>query len=489
VKTNLLVATFFLAYIASSACVGQVSNPGFEEAATAPSIQPKNWTALGAPGDIRLDDQQKFAGSWSLRIARSGEFAGAAQMLKAAPYVGRTVFLRANLKGKDVGEGAAGIWLRGDDSHGKPTFFATSYHLEIRGTTGWQSKEIRTVVPAETERLVFGPAMAADGTLWVDEFQIGVVDPSFGKKTSSLAQAYLDEAVGLIKKNAYYSDRVDWAKTTRTANTLASGSATTQETYSAITYVLSALGDHHSRLLSASTAKAAGSDATVAGFDIRSRSVHGHGYVLVPGFLGGGAQRGTAFAEHIQKAIKDLKAAGSCGWIVDLRSNGGGNMYPMISGLSPLLGDGTLGYFIGKGKRQSWYVKDGRSGISGDLAGPTRKSRVNDAEASPVAVLIGPGTASSGEATLVSFLGRPNTRTFGQSTSGQSTANVVLPLSDGAQIALTTALLADRAGREYGSPIPPDQFVAAPAHASTTSDNALEAASNWLDASLECGRK
>ena len=30
-----------------------------------------------------------------------------------------------------------------------------------------------------------------------------------------------------------------------------------------------------------------------------------------------------------------------------LRGNGGGNMWPMIAGVGPLLGEGPLGYFIG----------------------------------------------------------------------------------------------------------------------------------------------
>ena len=34
------------------------------------------------------------------------------------------------------------------------------------------------------------------------------------------------------------------------------------------------------------------------------------------------------------------------GWIVDLRGNFGGNMWPMLLSVEPLIGNGTLGYFV-----------------------------------------------------------------------------------------------------------------------------------------------
>lgn len=485
-RTLFFLASLAVGCVVAPACDGQVLNPGFEEAMTSDSRHPAYWGVMGGPDDVRLDDSTKFSGARSLRIVRSTAFSGAGQGVSAAQYAGKLVRLAANVKGKDIGEGAVGIWLRGDDERGKATFFATSYHLELRGTTGWESRQILAVVPANTHKLVFGPAIAADGILWVDNVQIEVVDPSLAKKMSPLARAYLEEAIGLIRKNAYYSDRVDWETSSRMATTLASGASTPEDTYASISHVLSALGDRHSRLISRSSAEDIASNQALDGFGIRSRSVHGHGYVQVPTFLGGNKQRGTAFVDQVQQAIEDLDAAGTCGWIVDLRSNGGGNMYPMISGLSPLLGDGVFGYFIGKEKKESWYLKGGRSGIRSDIAGPTRMSRLVGAREAPVAVLIGPGTSSSGEATLVSFLGRPRTRTFGQSTSGQSTANALFPLSDGAQIALTTAILADRTGRMHGGPIAPDQPVAETDRASNSGDRVLETASTWLDARIEC---
>ena len=50
----------------------------------------------------------------------------------------------------------------------------------------------------------------------------------------------------------------------------------------------------------------------------------------------------------------------TCGWIIDLRGNGGGNMYPMLAGLKPFLGDTVLGAFVGPDKtRANWVAGRG----------------------------------------------------------------------------------------------------------------------------------
>jgi C-terminal processing protease CtpA/Prc len=76
-----------------------------------------------------------------------------------------------------------------------------------------------------------------------------------------------------------------------------------------------------------------------------------------------------------------------------------------------------------------------------------------------VAVLTDNLVASSGEAVVVSFRGRPNTRSFGSATCGLSTANSGFRLSDGATLQLTTASMADRTRVNYGVSIAPDEAV------------------------------
>jgi hypothetical protein len=76
----------------------------------------------------------------------------------------------------------------------------------------------------------------------------------------------------------------------------------------------------------------------------------------------------------------------------------------------------------------------------------------------PVAVLVGPATASSGEALAIAFRGRPSTRLFGATTRGLTTSNRVFPLSDGSLLNLSTAAFADRTGTSYPNGVTPDEL-------------------------------
>jgi C-terminal processing protease CtpA/Prc len=73
-----------------------------------------------------------------------------------------------------------------------------------------------------------------------------------------------------------------------------------------------------------------------------------------------------------------------------------------------------------------------------------------------IAVLIGKATASSGEATAVSFIGKEDTRFFGVETAGLTTGNAAFELKDGARLFLTTTIYVDRNKKKYGATIKPD---------------------------------
>jgi carboxyl-terminal processing protease len=95
-------------------------------------------------------------------------------------------------------------------------------------------------------------------------------------------------------------------------------------------------------------------------------------------------------------------------------------------------------------------------------------------------VLIGPRTASSGEAVAVALRGRPRSRSFGSPSYGQTIANTVIGLADGAAIALAVLIEVDRTGREYPSGIEPDEFVLGESFSKLADDAVVRAASASL---------
>ena len=204
------------------------------------------------------------------------------------------------------------------------------------------------------------------------------------------------------------------------------------------------------------------------------------GYVHVAGFSGT-KEDCLTFATAIQSALAEADNKPLLGWIVDLRVNTGGNMYPMIAGLGPLLGERELGYFVTADSRDPWgYSKGGSYAGKTRLAEGSKPVKLQQGNL-PVAVLMSSFTASSGEATLISFLGDPRVKTFGAPTYGVPTGNESYPMSDGAMLVLCTCLEADRTGKTYDSAIPPDVAVKQDwTRYRSAGDPTIAAAKNWI---------
>jgi C-terminal processing protease CtpA/Prc len=133
----------------------------------------------------------------------------------------------------------------------------------------------------------------------------------------------------------------------------------------------------------------------------------------------------------------------------------------MLAGLGPILGKGEVGGSVDvDGNKQIWAYQDGQASAAGQIFVQIQGTPYElQAKSPPVAVLTGLKTASAGEAVVVAFRGRPNTRSFGLYTAGVPTGNSGFTLSDGAVIALTTSVFADRTGQTYDDRIYPDELV------------------------------
>ena len=95
-----------------------------------------------------------------------------------------------------------------------------------------------------------------------------------------------------------------------------------------------------------------------------------------------------------------------------------------------------------------------------------------------IEVLIGEHTASSGEMTAISFIGKNNCKLFGQPTGGYTSANKGFILPDSSYIYLASSYVADRNNKRYYSRIQPD-FLIEKSNNSRV-DNCVAAAKKWL---------
>jgi hypothetical protein len=282
---------------------------------------------------------------------------------------------------------------------------------------------------------------------------------------SEVAGTYLEQVFAIMKTRSIKRLSVDWNALHTRIFTTAANAQTIANLYPAIREAMTIIGDGHS---SFTPPAGAGAVIFVPNRTCRSSGAATPtitapvGYVRV-GSFGGNNADGLNFANTIQGTIAAGDRDDLAGWIVDLRGNGGGNMWPMIAGVGPILGDGIAGYFIDPvGAISAWEYRDGASILAGAplvrLPSPYRLRRTSP----KVAVLVDNGVASSGEATAVAFKKRPNTRFFGVATCGLSTANSPFTLSDGAVLNLTVSTMADRTRTMYGDQLLPDEVISGP---------------------------
>lgn len=293
---------------------------------------------------------------------------------------------------------------------------------------------------------------------------------------SAEAENFLNTALDSLQSVMLGADTVPWPVVRDSAHLIAAGARTPSDTYGAINWALRRVNKHS--FLQTSPPGAV------------SRHLNGrYGYIHIP--QRGGA--GIALADSLHTAVGELDSLGVCGWIVDLRVNGGGNMWPMLAGIGPLLADSVVGQFGAGTDADRWYYSGGVSGVlhsdgSVDTITSVTVDPVMVTEPlAPVAVLMDRVTASSGEALVVAFRGRPETRFFGEPTASFATINRGLRLPDGTNMVVTTGFYVDRTGVQHGEQLVPDSLIPhAPGSWPFATDRASTVAAEWLSGRPAC---
>ncbi|MDY7393786.1 S41 family peptidase [Aureibaculum sp. 2210JD6-5] len=271
-------------------------------------------------------------------------------------------------------------------------------------------------------------------------------------------KSYINKAIDIMEENSIKKDLVDWKKMRTQSLIEIKKNNTRENAYQIIRKNLSLIQDNHSMFLTKESLQKIYSKDNAPpdlNYDKIKDSI---AYISIPSFLGNEKQT-IDFAQQIQEIIKILDTEKVEKWIIDLRNNRGGNMWPMYLGLAPILREGVSGYFINsKGNYSEWVFKynsvfEGKSKML-----ELKNSYKIKANKTKIAVLINSNTGSSGEAIAVMFKKFPNTLFFGGDSYGVSTGNSTYDMNDGAKLVLTTAVFADRTKEKYGQKIKPDVY-------------------------------
>lgn len=270
---------------------------------------------------------------------------------------------------------------------------------------------------------------------------------------------FLTETTNLLKEKSVYKNEIDWKEFEKDLFIKAQHAKKLEDVYPTISYAVKKLNDNHSYFKAKSEIEQESKDEPLPTFsdEITPNDI---GYIRIPYCIGSEKDNEnyiTSIRTKIdQQAQKKLK-----GWIIDLRGNFGGNMWPMLLALEPLIGNGTFGYFIDANENsEAWKIIKGKAYIKDQLIMETNINFSNQVQKNPfMAILTDSETASSGEAVTVAFKGQENTKSFGQPTFGVSTGCVSHLLSDGSSINLAESIFLDRHKTKYGNKIVPDFVV------------------------------
>lgn len=320
----------------------------------------------------------------------------------------------------------------------------------------------------------------------------------FGQTTIN---SLLDSVINRARETSMYTQTINWDSLQKQIYRKAESAQTIKDLAPAFEVLLNGLRDHHGRILDASNY------STIAYFtdyknqrykDTRPKDmetwkvvndtslkfehtvIHGNiGYLKIVGI--GPTVDIQKESEKIRNTVITLSQQKIDKWIIDLRYNGGGNMYPMVSGIAPLIGDGIVGKLVSANNQTlfSWTIKNGNFmyDVPDVISLPNKPTFKTPQK---IAVLTSRWTASSGEIVATTLKGRPNTKFFGEATAGYATNVGWEIIDDKIIVAISTGIFADRKGVVYNKNIPVDVEIPFEVVNEIDKDNCVTESVKWL---------
>jgi C-terminal processing protease CtpA/Prc len=302
------------------------------------------------------------------------------------------------------------------------------------------------------------------------------------------AEKLLNEALEFMQKNYYRKDYIPWGDLTTSARARLRASGNCDDAYGTISWCFSQLNEQHSFVMPPAKAAIYNNDAaSLSGTPALSELVgeikgewlnDSIAYLTVPWVNTTDSLICIHIADSLQELIARLDTKGISKWIIDLRKNSGGNCWPMLAGIGPLLGEGVCGYFVSDHEKIPIAYRNGAA-----FQGRHVRCRVSNNsyhtknDHHSIAVLTNRGTVSAGEIVALAFKGKERACLYGEPTAGLTTANATYSLSDHSMLVLTVCQEADHTGRVCAGSIAPDKFVT---HTQGPEDPVKTAAIRWL---------
>jgi len=319
------------------------------------------------------------------------------------------------------------------------------------------TQRLALYVPADAKSLAVLLRAAEPGASVAATLAVECSDHRFDPgEMAPAAAALLDEAL-----RAYVTDVADplpnVGRVVDSARLQASGAQDATDVAWAMRYLMNSLGDGTSYMLApgeAPPAPAVPSPARAPEIALRDDGI---ATLRLPTVGADTPEAQAAFAARLRDAVAAALARRPRGWIIDLREDGGGDMWAPLAALGSLLQGPMVGAFVGHEGRQEWLVERGSARVAGAKPDVDLQLAPEPPFTGPIAVLVGPGTEAAGEAVAIAFRGRPRTRSFGAATRGRDDSAIVRrTLAGGSVLGVLALRAADRTGSVIRGPLVPD---------------------------------
>jgi C-terminal processing protease CtpA/Prc len=264
----------------------------------------------------------------------------------------------------------------------------------------------------------------------------------------------LDSILILAKENSVYANKVDWNLVSKKVKAnLDVKDSTSNALIKPTQLLLTELNDFHGALLingqrymgaakkedtfSYKTNQEVPStllQESVKGYKIEAEMLTKNiGYIVIPAINIGGDQNAIDLATNtIRDSICKLLSKKPIKLIIDLRTNIGGNMYPMLSGLGLLFPNMNLGGDSKDGESfySKWELKEGNLYMWGSQMTSIPINCECKNKIKKYVVLTSRYTTSSGEVVASSLKGQQNITLLGEQTAGYSSTNSWFQLNE-----------------------------------------------------------
>lgn len=315
----------------------------------------------------------------------------------------------------------------------------------------------------------------------------------------SYSRQTADTIFRLIQQQSMYRDQVNWDTLTAQFYRQLDTASSAENQFKQFNWLFRKLNDFHSQVLFHNKVYAyykpmpdGREEELTATYQLlqprmgmmEAKIIAGqYGYICIPGFGNTDPAVVNATIRQWRDTICKKISKPVKGWVIDLRTNMGGTMYPMMGALSFLTGDVRFSGLTNTNKQVEhwWSTRNGEiyfDEMVQTAAGPHCKK---DQSTAPVVLLTSFYTLSSGEVVVTAFKERPHTLHIGDTTGGLVTGNQWIPVGYDAVLNLSKGYYTDRTGREYRSGIAPDMVIKAKENfQDLLKDQKIQVALKWL---------